>query len=134
MVKIIKLLLLLFFAAAFTGVGVNHFVDPELYVSIMPPYLPWHYELVYISGFFEVLGGLGLLVPKLRKAAAWGLLALLVAVYPANIHMLVNEVYLDGMPREPWLLWLRLPFQAVFAFAVAWAGGLLGQRPSALAD
>ena len=119
---------------SFVAVGVSHFTDPQVFVGIMPPYLPWHLELVYISGVFEILGGIGLMLPFSRRFAAYGLLALLLAVFPANIHMLVNEVYLDGMPREPWLLWLRLPFQAVFAFAVAWAGGLLGQRPSALAD
>ena len=125
--KWVKGLLLLFLAAAFTGVGANHFVDPELYVSIVPPYLPYPYELVYISGFFEMLGGIGLLVPQLRKAAAWGLLALLVAVYPANIHMLVNEVYLENMRQEKWILWVRMPLQFVAAAGVAWVGGIIGK-------
>jgi uncharacterized membrane protein len=109
---------------SFVWVGISHFINPSLFVGIMPPYLPWHLELVYVSGFFEVLGGVGLLIPKLRRLAAWGLLALLVAVYPANIHMLVNEVYLEGMPQEPWLLWARMPFQFVFAAGVVWTGGL----------
>jgi uncharacterized membrane protein len=81
-------------------------------------------ELVYISGFFEIAGGLGLLAPQTRRPAAWGLLALLVAVFPANIHMLVNEVYLPDMPREPWLLWARMPLQFVMAAMVAASGGL----------
>ena len=111
-------------ALSFVAVGISHFTDPEVFVGIMPPYLPWHLELVYLSGIFEILGGLGLLFPVSRRFAAYGLLALLVAVYPANIHMLVNEVYLEGMRREPWLLWLRMPFQFVFAFAVGFAGDL----------
>ena len=83
-----------FLAASFVAVGVGHFTNPAPFVSIVPPYLPEPLALVYISGFFEILGGIGLLIPQTRRAAGWGLLALLVAVYPANIHMLVNEVYL----------------------------------------
>jgi len=92
----------------FCWVGVTHFTNPEPFIGIMLPYLPWHLELVYISGFFEVLGGVGLLLERSRRVAAWGLLALLVAVYPANIHMLVNEIYLEGMPQQKWLLFLSL--------------------------
>jgi uncharacterized membrane protein len=90
----------------------------------MPTYLPWHLELVYLSGVFEVAGGIGILIPRLRKTAAWGLIALLVAVYPANIHMLVNEIYLEGMAHDKWILWARMPFQFVFAALVSWTGGL----------
>jgi len=104
----------------FASIGTSHFVDPAPFLAIMPPYLPWHLELVYISGFFEISGGLGLLHPATRRMAAWGLLALLVAVYPANIHMLVNEIYLDGMPQEKWLLWARMPMQLLFALGVLW--------------
>ena len=113
-----------FLAASFVAVGVGHFTNPAPFVSIVPPYLPEPLALVYISGFFEILGGIGLLIPQTRRAAGWGLLALLVAVYPANIHMLVNEVYLDGMPRERWLLWLRMPLQFLMAGGVLWASGL----------
>ena len=114
----------IFVALAFVWVGIHHFIDPNLYMAIMPAYLPWHMELVLLSGLFEVFGGVGLLWPRFRKAAGWGLLALLIAVYPANINMLVNEVYLPGMPKEKWLLWARMPFQLVFAFAVAWTSGI----------
>lgn len=117
-------------ALSFISVGVSHFLEPELFVHIMPPVLPWHEELVLLSGFFEVLGGVGLLVPRLRRVAAWGLLALLVAVYPANVHMLVNEVYLPDMPQERWILWARMPMQLVFAAGVAWAGALWPQPPA----
>ena len=113
-----------FVGLAFAWVGVQHFVDPEPFLGIVPPYLPWALELVYISGVFEILGGIGLLVPRTRRFAAWGLVALLVAVYPANIHMLVNEVYFGDMPHEPWLLWARMPFQFLFGLGVVWTGGL----------
>ena len=118
-------------ALSFVAVGVKHFTDADLFVSIVPPYLPWHLELVYLSGVFEILGGLGLLFERSRKPAGWGLLALLVAVYPANIHMLVNEIYLDGMPEEKWLLWARMPMQLLFALAVSWAAGIWPKREAA---
>tara|TARA_B100000029_G_scaffold435953_1_gene450303 strand:- start:1489 stop:1944 length:456 start_codon:yes stop_codon:yes gene_type:complete len=109
---------------SFAWVGITHFTNPDPFVLIMPPFLPWHLALVYISGFFEIAGGLGLLYKPTRRMAGWGLLALLVAVYPANIHMLVNEVYLEGMPKEKWLLWARMPFQFVFALGVLWSANI----------
>ena len=116
--RIARILVSLFFIY----VGVLHFATPAPFLAIMPPALPWHLELVYISGFFEILGGLGLIWSRTRKSAAWGLILLLMAVYPANIHMLINEVYLPGMKGEKWMLWARMPVQFVFAFAVLWTG------------
>ena len=110
------------FALSFIAVGILHFTSPDPFVSIMPAYLPWHLELVYLSGFFEILGGIGLMIPMTRRIAAWGLLALLVAVYPANINMLVNDIYLDDMPKERWLLWVRMPLQFLMAIGVLWTG------------
>jgi uncharacterized membrane protein len=111
-----------FVGLSFASIGVLHFADPTPFVAIVPPWLPWPLGLVQVSGFFEILGGLALLARRTRRLAGWGLVALLVAVYPANIHMLVNEVYLEGMPREKWLLWARMPLQLVFAAAVLWTG------------
>ena len=109
---ILKYLLCVFFVAA----GLNHLISPAFYLKIMPPYLPWHLFLVYLSGFFEVALGVLLMVPVLTRVAAWGLIALLIAVFPANIHMATNpQLYPDISPAA---LWLRLPLQAVF---VAWA-------------
>jgi len=120
---------------AFTWVGIQHFVDPEPFVEIVPSYLPWALELVYLSGIFEILGGIGLMIPRTRRLAAWGLIALLIAVYPANIYMLTNEVYFKDMPHEPWLLWVRMPFQFLFAAGVLWTGGIwpsaTGSSPAA---
>lgn len=98
--------------------GVNHFVDPDTYVAMMPDVLPAHLLLVYISGVAEIAGGLGLILPATRRLAAWGLVALLVAVFPANLNMAVNELPLGGRPLAPWMLWARLPVQAVL---IAWA-------------
>ena len=115
-------------AASYIVVGVSHFTDPGPFVSIVPPWLPAPLMLVYISGFFEIAGGVGLLVERTRRMAGWGILALLVAVYPANIHMLVNDVYMEGMPAERWMLWARMPFQFVFAAWAAWVSGIWPTR------
>ena len=111
-------------AASYIAVGINHFTDPDLFVLIVPAYLPEPLLLVHLSGIAEILGGVGLLIPQTRKAAAWGILALLVAVYPANINMLVNDIYLPDMPKERWILWLRMPMQFVFAGWVIWVADL----------
>ena len=99
-------------------VGITHFVAPIPFVRIVPPQLPNPLVLVYISGFFEILGGIGLLIPAVSVAAAWGLIALFVAVFPANINMAVNQIAIEGVPDQPILYWVRLPFQAVL---IAWA-------------
>ncbi|MCW1916298.1 DoxX family membrane protein [Luteolibacter sp. GHJ8] len=100
----------------FVLAGINHFRVPALYESMIPPYLPWPSALNLISGAAEILGGLGILVPAFRRPAAWGLIALLVAVFPANLHMALHG--LPGKDISPWILWLRLPFQAVFIYWV----------------
>ncbi|NEU79628.1 DoxX family protein [Nostoc sp. UIC 10630] len=99
-------------------VGVTHFLVPGEYVKIVPPQLPYPLVLVYISGFYEILGGIGLLVPPVSQAAAWGLLALFIAVYPANINMAVNLIKVEHIPNSPWVHVVRLPLQAVL---IAWA-------------
>lgn len=105
-------------AVAIIVVGITHFSVPEQYARIVPPQLPYPFELVYISGFFEILGGIGLVIPFVSVAAAWGLIALYIAVFPANINMAVNSIPIDGIPHIPLLYWARLPFQAVL---IAWA-------------
>lgn len=106
-------------AAFIISAGVLHFVKPQPFVKIVPDYLPYHWALVYISGFFEILGGVGLLIPSVSSAAAWGLIALFIAVFPANINMAVNQIQLEGIPHIPVLYWARLPLQAVL---ITWAG------------
>jgi uncharacterized membrane protein len=104
-------------AAFFTGAGVLHFVKPEMYEAIVPPGLPGPRALVYLSGAAEIGGGLAALSGRLRPWAGIWLVALLVAVFPANVYMAVDP---DGVFRRrfpPLALWLRLPLQAVL---VAW--------------
>jgi uncharacterized membrane protein len=102
--------------AGFMLAGLNHFLNADFYVRIMPPYLPWPKFLVYLSGVFEAALGLLLLLPRLSRLAAWGLIALLIAVFPANLHMALHpELFPEFKPQ---MLWWRLPFQLVF---IAWA-------------
>ena len=108
-------------AAVFTFAGVMHFVIPKTYEAIMPPYLPAHHELVLISGVAEIVGGLAVLPPSTRNFARWWLLALLVAVFPANIHMAINPADINGLDTDripEWALWARLPGQFLFMFWV----------------
>lgn len=116
--RVIKTILRVVLALAMIVVGVAHFAVPEPFLAIMPSALPYHLALVYISGVFEVLGGAGLLIPRTRKAAGWGLIALYIAVFPANVNQLVNRIPLGDEPPPEWALWVRLPLQLVL---IAWA-------------
>lgn len=108
-------------AIAFVGAGANHFLNPGPYLGIIPPQLPRPDLLNWISGAAEIAGGVGLLIPRLRRAAAIGLLLLLVAVFPANIYAAMRGS-MPGVDVSPLALWIRLPFQAVFLAWVWWVG------------
>lgn len=114
--KIIKQVPKWFLGIAFVLAGINHFFNPDFYLKMMPPYLPWHLFLIYLSGFFEIALGVLLLIPKYTHFAAWGLIALLIAVFPANIFMAMNtELFSEFNPAA---LYLRLPLQLII---IAWA-------------
>jgi uncharacterized membrane protein len=104
----------LLMGAFYIGAGVLHFLITPRYIAIMPPYLPAHRMLVLVSGAAEIAGGLGVLlpIPPVRRAAAWGLVVLLIVVMPANINMVVNHADFPAIPI--WVLWLRLPLQIPF--------------------
>ena len=117
-------------ALSFVAIGVAHFTHTALFEGIVPPAFSSPRLLVLVSGVAEILGGVGLMVPATRRFAGWGLLALLVAVFPANIHMALNEVYLpvDAIPQSRVGLWVRLPFQLVIAAQVWFAMGPHSQK------
>ena len=102
-------------AAGFVGAGVLHIVATDAYLAAMPPYVPAPRAMIWLSGVAEIAGGAGLLWPSaaVRRVAGWGLTLLLVAVYPANVHMA-----LEGVGGPAWALWARLPLQGVL---IAWA-------------
>jgi uncharacterized membrane protein len=115
------------FAVLFIVAGILHFVRPEFYLKIMPPYLPWHRELVFVSGVIEMILGVLLLIPATSAIAAWGLIALLIAIFPANIHAYLHQ---ELIAAPPWLHLLRLPLQGVL---ILWAYAYTGQRGRAAA-
>jgi uncharacterized membrane protein len=112
-----RLLLALFFIIA----GILHFIFPEAYIRMVPPLVPWPAAMVWVSGVAEIMGGIGLLLPGWRRPAAWGLVLLLIAVFPANLYMAVAHVQFTGSPStgllstgllsKNWAQWLRLPLQ-----------------------
>ena len=119
MPPIIRQAALFLIAVLFVVAGLNHFVSPDLYLKIMPPSLPSPLALIYVSGFFEVAGGIGVAIPRLRRASGYGLIALLVAVFPANLHMAIHA---DEFPNIPlWALVARLPLQAILIACVWFA-------------
>lgn len=99
------------------GAGTMHFVNPVFYIRIMPPYLPLHRELVYLSGACEIVLGILVLTPRYSMLAAWGIIALLIAVFPANVFVYQNQ---DVLPAPPLFHLLRLPFQGVFILWAYW--------------
>ena len=108
-------------AGTFVLAGVLHFTKTPVYESIMPSYLPEPRALVLISGAAEIAGGVGVLLPfPVRRWAGWGLVTLLVAVFPANVNMALNGAVIAGKPIAPALLWGRLPLQGVFIAWVLW--------------
>ena len=113
MKQISKYLLAIFMFFA----GTMHFVNPEFFMKIMPPYLPLHKELVLLSGFCEVLLGVLLLIPRCSPFAAWGIIALLIAVFPANIYLFQHQ---DILPAPPLVHLLRLPLQGLFILWAYW--------------
>jgi uncharacterized membrane protein len=124
--RTIKLILKYLLATFFVLAGINHFRDTDFYMRIMPPYLPWQLFLVYLSGVFEIALGVLVITTRYRRVAAWGLIALLIGVFPANLHMAFNPELYPEFSRTA--LWLRLPLQAVF---VTWAFLYTGDRVEA---
>ena len=119
--KKIKSISILAMSFLYVWVGIQHFLDPAWFVQIMPPYLPLHYEAVYLSGFFEILFGVMLLFQKTRYFAAWGLILLLIAVYPANIYLAFNEVPQKALGISAFAAsWARLPIQFIFIGLAYW--------------
>ena len=116
--KNIRLLSIIIMSIFYVSVGVNHFTIPEWFLQIVPPRLPYKLELVYISGFLEIILGVMLLIPATRFYAAWGLILLLIAVYPANIYLAQTNG--AAMNTTPLVAWGRLPFQFVFIALAYW--------------
>jgi len=113
----------------YVGGGINHFANTDFYMPMMPPYLPWHLALICLSGAAEIVLGVAVFVPSLRRLAAWGIILLLIAVFPANLHIALHNVPLGGRAQGLGIWnWVRLPFQAVL---IAWASWYTREERSA---
>ena len=102
----------------YMNVGVKHFIEPEWFLQIMAPNFPHHYEAVYWRGFFELLFGFLLINPKTRQLAGWGIIFVMITVFPANLYLAVTDGAVMNIPKE--LAWGRLPFQYVFIGLAFW--------------
>lgn len=111
-------------AGAFLLGSSLHFIATETEMRLIPGWIPWHRELVYLSGVAEILGAVALLVPRTRRAAAWGLALLLVAVFPANINQTVTHISMGGFMDSRFYHWTRWPLQPIFIAVVLWSGGM----------
>jgi uncharacterized membrane protein len=103
-------------SVVFIFTGVMHFAKPKFFLAIMPPYLPFHKEAVWISGIAEIVFGYNLLLPNMQAASAWGLILLLVLVFPANVYMAMAEKF---KKISPIIRWGRLPLQALLIWWVS---------------
>ena len=103
--------------------GVMHLINPSFFLKIMPPYLPLHLELVYLSGVFEIGLGICLLIPRFSRFAAWGIIALLIAVFPANIYLFQHQ---EIVPASPTVHFLRLLLQGLLIWMAYWHTGKSG--------
>ncbi len=115
MIKLITIYIMSYF---YIQIGIKHFTDPNWFMQIMPPYLSYHLELVYLSGFFEIILGILLIFKKTRYIAGWGLILLLIAVFPANIYLAQTNGAAMGISPE--IAWGRLPIQAIFIGLAYW--------------
>ncbi|MBI3395395.1 MAG: DoxX family protein [Spirochaetia bacterium] len=114
--ELTKLVLLYVMAGLYVLAGIMHFLKPKFYLRIMPPFIPFHKAIVFVSGVVEVVLGAALFLPEYRSLAAWGVVALLIAVFPANIYHFTSGG--RGMKIPKWALAVRLPLQFVL---IAWA-------------
>ena len=118
--KYIKILTIFIMSIFYVRIGILHFTNPQYFLNIMPPYLPFHLELVYLSGFLEIFLGLLLLIKKYRFYAGWGIILLLIAVFPANIYLAqsIEAQTLLGITQKTAIL--RLPFQIPMLLLAYW--------------
>ena len=120
-ISVLKIFTIYLMSFGYIWVGAKHFIEPSFFLKIMPPYLPYHLELVYLSGAFEIILGIGLLIKKYRKLVSWALIFLLIGVYPANIYLAFNQEPQQALNISSFLAsWVRLPLQFVFIALAYW--------------
>ena len=118
--KLQKSILIVISSIFYTIIGIKHFIELDYFLSIIPPYLPFHIELVYISGFFEILFGLMILFPKYRYYGSIGLILLLIAVFPANIYLAQSKEAQEAIGASQQIVIWRLPIQGILIWIAYW--------------
>jgi uncharacterized membrane protein len=125
--------LLYVMGVSYAAAGVMHFVAPKAYTRVVPPQFPRPIALVYLSGIAEIVLGIGVLIRRTRQQSAWGIIALLIAVFPANVHMATSDVatdaapdWADGITRAA--MWVRLPLQGVLILWAWWYTRLMPEN------
>ena len=118
--KLQKSILIVISSIFYSIVGIKHFIEPDYFLSIIPPYLPFHIELVYISGFFEILFGLMILFPKYRYYGSIGLILLLIGVFPANIYLAQSKEAQEAIGTSQQIAIWRLPIQGILIWIAYW--------------
>ena len=119
-VIIAKYILIIISSIFYVLVGIKHFIDPNFFLAIVPPYLPYHLELVYISGIFEILFGVMILFPKYRYWGSVGLILLLIAVFPANVYLFQSVEAQKAIGATQEIATWRLPVQGIFILVAYW--------------
>lgn len=115
-------------SAAFLFVGIDHLVTPERYLAMMPPFVPFHPEVIFFTGLCEIAGAVGLLWPRFTRIAALMLALYAVAVFPANIHNAIYGLSVEGLPQSSTYYWIRLFFQPLIIVWALYAGGIIGRH------
>ena len=118
--KLQKSILIVISSIFYTITGIKHFIESDYFLSIIPPYLPFHIELVYISGFFEILFGLMILFPKYRYYGSIGLILLLIAIFPANIYLAQSKEAQEAIGASQQIAIWRLPIQGILIWIAYW--------------
>ena len=129
--SVFRLILRLLLAALFLIAGTYHLVDPQFFLPIMPPWIPFHLFCIELSGVFELLGGVGLLVPirLVQTVTGIGLTLLLLAVFSANLYMAWAHIQIHGIPSHNWMAWARVPVQPLLMLAVLWVTDIWPRKP-----
>ena len=119
-VIIAKYILIIISSIFYVIVGIKHFIEPDFFLPIVPPYLPYHLELVYISGVFEILFGSMILIPKYRYWGSIGLILLLIVVFPANIFLYQSKEAQEALGASQEIAAWRLPIQGILILVAYW--------------
>ena len=120
LIKYTKLITIYTLSILYIIVGWKHFVNPDFFIAIMPPFIPLHKACVFITGFLEILFGTLMLFNKTRTIGAWGIIVVLILVFPANIYLYVSEIPQELLNISKTQALIRMPFQIPLIMIAYW--------------